>query len=511
MVDARAARSARLGTRREAWFVAALAAFAFARVFALSAALPFFNGIDEHMHVDLVQKYARGFLPGPDAANFDPIVVQFFASFASPEYLKDSASFDGGRFPTPEQKTAERPPGSPDHAEVLALYASRPNIEAEAPPTYYALGGAWMRLGRALGLTDLDLLYWIRLLNPLLAGVVVGLTYAFLRRRCSDHAFRRLGPCMFLAGYPNDLQYGVTPDVLSIGLGALCFFGLVRMREIPREIALAAATGFVIGVAFLNKYPNVLFVGAASTLAAIGMREARREGTLRSEVANWLALGRAATAPAIWWLERNLHVVGSLSGTHRKVQALGWSPHGPDQILAHPLFTASGWIEFIPALLRTFWQGEFAWHGAPTHTFAVDALYVVTSLLFIGAAARGWIRARHDADAPRRIDGIALLCCAVGVTVLAVLSTLFDFGIDEGPISRSFPFVASGRLLAGLVAPFAILYCNGLEAIWSRAGARWARIGPWLVLGAVLAIALGWQFLTFRDAFGSSWNWFHAR
>lgn len=511
MEHARASRSARIGNRREVSLVAALAVIAFARVFAFSAALPFFNGIDEHMHVDLVQKYSRGFLPGPDAAKFDPIVVEFFASYASPEYLKDSASFDGGRFPTPDEARAERPPGSPDHAEVLASYSSLPNIEAEAPPTYYALGGAWMRLGRALGIADLQLLYWIRLLNPLLAAVVVGLTYAFLRRRCPDDAFQRLGPCLFLAGYPNDLQYGVTPDVLSIGLGAVCFFGLVRMREMPREIALAAATGFLIGIAFLNKYPNVLFVGAALTLAAIGLREARRERALRLEVANWMVLGLAATAPAIWWLERNLRVVGSLSGTHRKVKMLGWSQQGADQILAHPLFTPSGWLDFVPTLLRTFWQGEFAWHGAPTHGFAVDAVFVVTSLLFIGAAARSWFRARRAAGAPRRIDGVALLCCAVGVAVLAVLSTLFDFGIDEGPLSRAFPFVASGRLLAGLVAPFAILYCNGLEAIWSRAGARWSRIGPWLVLGAVLAVALGWQLLIFRDAFGSSWNWFHGR
>jgi hypothetical protein len=490
--------------------VVALASVAFLRVFALNAALPFFNGIDEHNHVDLVQKYSRGFLPGPEAANFDAVTVGFLAAYGSPEYLNDPKSFDNGRFPTLEEKRAERPPGTPVYRKLVAWYTSRPNFEAEGPPTYYALAGAWLKLGRTLGLEQIQLLYWIRWLNPLLAAVVVLLTHAFLRRRCPEDTFRRLGPCVFLAGYPNDLQYGVTPDVLSIGLGAICFFGLVRMCEAPRNLALAAATGLAIGLAFLNKYPNVLFAGVAFVLFWIGLRAARRAHALRIEVVSWSLFGLSAALPALWWLERNLRLVGSLSGANRKMELLHWSYHDLDQILAHPVFSVRGWFEFIPALLRTFWQGEFAWHGDLTHTLAVDVMYVATSLIFVGVAAWSWIRARPEVGTSLRIDAVALLSCTAGVTVLAVLSTLFDYGLDEGPLSRAFPFFASGRLIAGVVVPFAVLYCSGVERIWSQAGTRWARLGPWLVLCAVLAIALGWQLAVFHDAFGSSWNWYNA-
>ena len=57
--------------RRERWIVAGLAAFAALRVFVFAAAFPFFHNVDEHMHVDLVLKYARGFLPGPEDAHFE--------------------------------------------------------------------------------------------------------------------------------------------------------------------------------------------------------------------------------------------------------------------------------------------------------------------------------------------------------------------------------------------------------------------------------------------------------
>ncbi len=505
-----APRFAPVPAGREAPIAVALALFAFLRVFAFSSALPFFNGIDEHLHFDVVQKYSRGFLPGPGKAAFDAISIGLLLEYGSPEYLRGPEAYESGRMPTPEETRATHPLGSPVDRALVRSYTNQTNIEAEAPPTYYALGGAWMKLGRALGLEGLQLLYWIRWLNPLLAAAVVLLTYGFLCTRRPGDAFRRLGPCVFLAGYPSDLQYGVTPDVLSIGLGALCFFALVRMREAPHSLALSNATGLVIGLAFLNKYPNVVFAGAAFALFLVASREAWRIRTLRSEVLHWSIVGLAAAAPALWWLDRNLRVVGSLTGAHRKVEAMGWSYHGLDQILAHPILGVRGWFEFFPTLLLTFWQGEFGWHGLSTHDPAVDAMYTVTSFVFLGAALAGWLRAGRAGRTALRLEGIALLVFGASVAVLAVLSTLFDFGRDEGPLSRAFPYFASGRLIAGAVVPFAMLYCSGIERLWSFAPAPWSRRGPWLVLGAVLAIALGWQLAVFRDAFASPWNWYYA-
>lgn len=503
-------RSAPASTPREVKLVVALAAFAFLRVFVFASALPFFNGIDEHLHFDLVQKYSRGFLPGSETATLDAVTVGLLAAHGSPEYLKGPEAFENGRIPTPEEMHAKRTPDSAAYRKVLAWYTNWANFEAEGPPTYYALAGAWLKLGRELGLQPIQLLYWVRWLNPMLAAAVVIATYAFLRRRCPGDSFRRLGPCIFLAGYPNDLNYGVTADVLSIGLGALCFFGLVRMREAPRSLRVATATGLAIGLAFLNKYPNLLFAGVAFVLFAMALREACRARTLPAEWPRWSLLWLAAAAPACWWLARNLCVVGSLAGAHRKLEILGWSYHGPAQILAHPLFGLRGWFEFTPTLLLTFWQGEFAWHGKPTHSAVLDAIYVATSLVFVGAAAASWLRAGAAARTSRRPEGVALLVFAAGVAVLAALSTLFDFGVEQGPLSRAFPYFASGRLIAGTVVPFSILYCRGVERLCSRAPARLAQLGPWIALCAVLAIALGWQLWVFRDAFSSPWNWYHA-
>jgi len=503
-------RSARASALRESQLVVALAAFSFLRVFVFASVLPFFNGIDEYLHFDLVQKYSRGFLPGSEVATLDAVTAGLLAANGSPEYLKGPEAFENGRIPTPEETRAKLPPGSAARRTLVAWYTNWANLEAEGPPTYYALGGAWLKLGRRLGLGQIQLLYWVRWLNPMLAAAVVVATYAFLRRRCPGDAFRRLGPCVFLAGYPNDLNYGVTADVLSIGLGGLCFFGLVRMREAPRSLLLAVATGLAIGLAFLNKFPNVLFAGVACVLFGMALHEARRARTLPKELASWTLLWLAAAAPVFWWLERNLRVVGSLTGAHRKMEILGWSYHGLDQILAHPIFGLRGWFDFVPTLLLTFWQGEFAWHGESTHSAPVDAIYVITSLVFLAAAAVSWLRAGPAARPSLRPEGVALLVFAAAVAVLAALSTLFDFGIEQGPLSRAFPYFASGRLIAGTVVPFAILYCRGLERLWSRAPARLARLGPWIVLCAVLAIALCWQLAVFRDAFASPWNWYHA-
>ena len=52
-------------SRRETALVAALAGFAALRVACFAAAFPFFANVDEQKHVDMVLKYADGYLPEP--------------------------------------------------------------------------------------------------------------------------------------------------------------------------------------------------------------------------------------------------------------------------------------------------------------------------------------------------------------------------------------------------------------------------------------------------------------
>ena len=490
---------------REPALVALFVLFAATRTFLFAAALPFFNGVDEHVHFDLVSKYARGFLPGGENATLDASTVHLMTRFASPEYLKGTGAYPDGRFPTPAEMQTRQAPGTAGYRGAMARYTRSVNYEADAAPTYYAIAATWLHLGRGMGLRGLDLLYWMRWINPLLAATAVFLTWRFLRTRFPQDPFRRLGPCVLLAGWPNDLQYGITPDVLSVGLGALCFFGIVRVVERSASVPVFAATGLAIGVAFLNKYPNVVFAGIAAIACLFAAREAHRAGALRVELARWSALWIAAAAPAVWWLARNALVVGSLTGQHRKVAHLGWTYNDLSGVLAHPLTGLRGWCTFLPNLFSTFWQGEFAWHGRTTHSDWVDLVYSVSSLAFVGFAAWAWLRGARP-----RIDTVALSALGGSVALLAALSMVFDYGIEKGTLSRAYPYLASGRLIAGALIPFAVAYCGGLQYACRRLPPAWARNAPWAVLLAVLALGLSWQTYTLSTAFGSSWNWFHA-
>ena len=127
-------------------------------MFALSSALPFFNGIDEHLPFELLQKNSRGFPAGSGDATFDAITIGFLSEYGSPEYLRDPETCESGRVPTSEEMSAKRPLGSPTYRAPVRWYTNRTDIEAEAPPTYYALGGAWLKRGRMLGLEGTQLL-----------------------------------------------------------------------------------------------------------------------------------------------------------------------------------------------------------------------------------------------------------------------------------------------------------------------------------------------------------------
>lgn len=505
---------------REAWLVAALALAAALRVAAFSAAFPFFNPIDEHLHFDLVHKYSRGFLPGREPARFDPAGARLIADHASPEYLGGPEAQPGGRYPTPAEIRAARPAGSLQERMALRSLTERINVEAESPPAYYALAGAWLRLGRALGLDGLRLLYWLRWLGAGFAAATVVATWAVLRGRVGDR-FVRLGAPVLVAVWPNDLLYGITPDGFAALLGALALGALVRLREGGRSHGEHLAAGLLFGVAFLVKYPAVVFAGLAAVYGAAALLRAWRRGEAREALLRWGMLGLGVVATAGWWLARNLHVLGSASGQDRKLEAMGWSVQDADAMLAHPLVGLRGWPDFTWTFLGSLWRGEFVWQGRVQHLAWMDPVYVVSSLLLLGVAgATYWRGRRGAAPAPedtrrcrsqRLVEGTAWAVLGASVAVLVVLSLWFDFGVEEGPLSRAFPYLASGRLVAGAWPAFALLYVSGLARAFGPAPPRIAAAGRWAALGVLAALALASEAWTSASAFASAWNWYHLR
>ena len=91
------------------------------------------------------------------------------------------------------------------------------------------------------------------------------------------------------------------------------------------------------------------------------------------------------------------------------------------------------------------------------------------------------------------------------VLVLAVLSMRYDFGTCVNP-SREFPFFVSGRLIAGAILPFLLLYVCGLNRILTNLGLA----SYLLVVVAVIVIAVtATEIFITIPVFASPYNWFH--
>jgi hypothetical protein len=131
--------------------------------------------------------------------------------------------------------------------------------------------------------------------------------------------------------------------------------------------------------------------------------------------------------------------------------------------------------------------------------------YVISSigLIFIAVISLPRERAKNTSEAQRRVLWIAAACVIATIVFLAFLSLQFDFGACINP-SRERPYFFQGRLMLGMLIPFAMLYVYGVS--------RLLRNEPGLVLGAVGMIAITitiLELLANRVAFISAYNWFH--
>jgi hypothetical protein len=82
---------------------------------------------------------------------------------------------------------------------------------------------------------------------------------------------------------------------------------------------------------------------------------------------------------------------------------------------------------------------------------------------------------------------------------------MFDFGFCRYP-SPAYPYFASGRLISGALIPFLLLYVQGLDLALEPIKQPAARS---LALASLIALMTVGQFIVFRPAFDSEYNWFH--
>jgi hypothetical protein len=483
--------------RYERWAIAALAAFAFIRVLLFAGAYPFFTNVDEHRHVDMVLKYAGGALPHPERATYQPEMGRLLATYGSPEYIQPA-----GRALQPPLWEAAPQARAQRIAANEGAFRGATNLENFQSPAYYALGGAWLVLGRTLGLEGGRALYWVRGLNAMaLAGLV--LCAALLVR--TTHPGRPLlawGVPALVACAPPDALFYVTGDGVSMFAGGAAFAVWVTLARLPgAPLSVYAATGLLSAFAFLVKAPNLVLLAGLGGL----LLEAQRAGTLRARAPALGLLVAGFALPVGAWMARCLALTGSALGTGPKVTGLGWGVRPLAEWLGHPLFSPGGAWVFLRDLVPMFWRGEVVWNRQVLAVPAADVFYGVTTVLFLGLALAGW---RKSAAIARRAEGFALVVGLGSVAVLAVLSLRFVFGENTNP-SATHPYFVQGRLIAGAWLPFALLYVRGLEvAVSALPAALRDRVG-FLALGLVLAVCLGSEAWLAGPAFASVYNVFH--
>ena len=501
---------ARLHTllRREAPWLVVVAALGAARVLVLALALPFFTNVDEYRHVDMVLKYARGWVPVAGDDGYELELARLVGTLGSPEYHRD---------PTRPQSVPMRPPvwqAGPEAAlrriaEAEALLAPRHNLEAYGPPFYYALAGAWLAAGRALGLRDAELLYWVRGLSALFVFALVLAAWLALREIYPREPLLRVGVPLLVALFPQDCLSYVTGDALSPLLAGVCFLLVVRLVLRPGPgAALAALAGATGAAAILTKYPNVALIpvlGFATVLAWI-----RRPAVVgRAVGARWAVAWAALSLPIAAWLIRNRIALGDPFGTALKVERLGWGRRSLAGLWDHPLLTASGLAEFLVGLVPLFWRGEVAWHQLPLASASADLVYTVSTLLFLALAAVGLADRSRGPD-PRVAEGAALVHVLSSLAVLAGLSLMYVFSDTTNPTAAR-PYFDQGRLVSGAILPFALLFVRGISVAASRLPGRAGPAAGWAMamLAGLCLVASVSELRLSLPVFSSPYNFFH--
>ncbi|MEA2710473.1 MAG: Dolichyl-phosphate-mannose-protein mannosyltransferase [Phycisphaerales bacterium] len=455
------------GARRIILLLSVLGAL---RVLAFSAAYPFFNYIDESLHLDTVLDFVRVGLPGPGDDVFNADAARVIATGGSgrlaPPYV---APHD--LLPPAERERAIA-------AETQRLMKYR-NAETFAPPVYYALAATWYRLGQAIGLRDTGLLYWLRFLAAPMYGAAIWVGC----RICLDFHSKRpelaVGVGILLAALPQDIFYSINSDVLSPLAVAVALYLLVRWVEARKSaVGLAACAGLAVSMAMLVKYTNVGLLPVVPVAILIALR---RDRGLRSgrEIA---ALLLAAAIPLAAWMLRCQLVFGDWSGTRDKAAMLDWTVLPLSQSLKHPIFGPLGVMEFISRLCITFWRGELIWNNETQRLRGVDIFYLCTSAVGLLGTAGWLLRPSARARAERPLALIYFTAVAASVIFLGLISTRFDYGHCFFP-SRGFPYFAAGRLMSGAIVPFAILLIGGFDELVPHKG----KVSPGILFASVIA------------------------
>jgi hypothetical protein len=472
------------------------------RVFIYSAAFPFFSNIDEDLHFDIITQYSHAQVPrGFDRLKDD--TLNWIVPYASPEFLSSPEQFPSATFPAPLWKRSWSEI-EPEIAVTRAAWGSEINFQSCQPPLYYALASEWWWIGRQIGLTGIQSLYWIRFLNALIVAMIVWLGYAIASIIAPARADLRIGVPLLLAFLPQNVFYAMNNDVLSpVCFSTLFLCVLQWLRTNAPSFLFGALTGLAIAATCLTKMSNVPPVAVAVVIIIARLVAISRRAPRAGLIALAAIVFCAAIPIGSWMLWTKSHF-GDLTGSTGKIALLGWTRKPFGDWCHHPIFRPRGLWIFWSDLIASFWRGEVSWHGLPLRWRVADGFYAISTLVFVAAAIVG-LRKRAGLTAfQREAIGSAILIFLAGVAFLALLSIQFDFGNCINP-SRAHPYFTSGRLLSGALIPFAIVYVYGVAWVCGRFDGALAIVA----LGCVAAFMITSEIWINRVVFVSEHNWFH--
>jgi hypothetical protein len=501
-----------MGAAKERVLILLLCIVAAFRVFIFSAAFPFFSNIDEDLHFDLITQYSHAQIPH----RFDRLkeeTLNWIVPYASPEFLLPPEHFSDGKFPPPLWKE----PWSKVEREIAATraaWSSEINFESSQPPLYYAVAGLWWWIGKHIGLSGIESLYWIRFLNVSLMAMVVWLGYVAARIIALERLDLRIGVPLLVAFIPQNVFYAMNNDVLSpLSFGVLFLCVLQWLRTDAPSLLLAAVTGIAIACTYLTKLSNLPLIVIAIAVV-LGRFAAIVRRTPRASLITLAVLVLCAAVPIGSWVVWLKLQFGDVTGSAAKIAFLDWTRKPFAEWWHHPIFKPTGFWVFWSDLIARFWRGEVEWHGGQFNWQVADRLFAVSSLIFIAAAIFGLRKQFAPSTFQRQAMAVAIVIVAAGVGFLGLLSIQFDFGSCVNP-SRSHPYFTSGRLLSGAIIPFALSYVYGISCLCRLASSRF-RETRWIhtasslvVLGAIVVFSQASEILIVHRVFASEHNWFH--
>ncbi|HEX7654882.1 MAG TPA: DUF2142 domain-containing protein [Verrucomicrobiae bacterium] len=484
---------------KNSWLIL-LCLLAAVKVWLFAAAFPFFSVTDEQAHIDLAVKYSLGKIPR-EIGPADPVSAPFLATYGTPEYLQVS----GQILPPPWQQPIDQVSGRLLSRELFFSNQFQ-NHESTQPPLYYGLAGAWWNLGQALHLDGLALLYWLRFLNVPLLVAFVGLSGWVARQIFRDSPFLCFAIPAVAALLPQSVFYSVSNDVLCPLIGGLCFWLVWEYSQCVRPtLKLSVAVGLALAAGFLTKISNLPLLLVAILFLGLKGLTLMVRGQGGPGLISWCVIGLTAAVPSLAWMAWCQAHFGDLTGTTVKIHFLNWGDKPVSQWLAHPLFTAGGFWYFIKGNLATFWCGEQLWHRLPMTRENVTLALAELTLGLVLLVLVAWLKPRSGFTSAQRLAVFqAFAVCSAMVAFFALLSLKYDFRDCFYP-SAEHPFFVSGRLMLGMLLPFLILLCAGLD----RLTAQFEAVTKYFLLVMFLGFLLGTEVAADWAMFPNAYNWFH--